>query len=267
VTKLVWDKSGSRRFETGVDRGVLYPGTDSGVSWNGLVSVTESPSGGEASPQYSDNIKYLNLVSDEEFGGTIEAFGSPREFAKCDGSSSPFAGLSLGQQPRKSFGLSYRTKIGTDLDSDRGYKIHLVYNALAAPSEKAYGTVNDSPEAISFSWEFTTTPMYIRRAYRPTSHIAISSLSVSSNLLRTIESILYGSETAAPRIIFPAELLTLIENEPVFLAVVPDEDTGIASLVDGGVDLTTGTTDGVYTTPPDSRLTETTTPGRYTLEP
>jgi hypothetical protein len=162
MARLVWDTVGERFYETGVDRGVLYLPTagayDTGVAWNGLTTVTESPSGAEATPQYADNIKYLNLVSAEEFGGTIEAFTYPDEFAQCDGSAEPVPGLRVGQQSRKTFGLSYRTKVGNDTDgSDHGYKLHLVYGCLAAPSEKAYATVNDSPEAIALSWEFTTT--------------------------------------------------------------------------------------------------------------
>lgn len=167
MAKLTWDATGERFYETGVDHGVLYiPNIsgvyNNGVSWNGLTAVTESPSGAEANAQYADNIKYLNLISAEEFGATIEAFTYPDEFAQFDGIATPSAGVSVGQQARKTFGLSYRTKLGNDLEGDDlGYKLHLVYGCTAAPSEKAYATVNDSPEAITFSWEIATTPVAV----------------------------------------------------------------------------------------------------------
>jgi hypothetical protein len=162
---LAWDQVGERLFETGVDHGVLYTLDDTGkystgVAWNGLTTVTESPSGAESNPQFADNIKYLNLISAEEFGATIEAFTYPDEFAECDGTALPSPGVAVGQQGRKVFGLSYRTRVGNDIDgTDHGYKLHLVYGCQAAPSEKAYGTISDSPEAIAFSWEVTTTPV------------------------------------------------------------------------------------------------------------
>ena len=164
MSKLVWDKAGERFYETGVNKGVLYPqdvtgAYPQGVAWNGLTAVTESPSGAEATPLYADNIKYLNLMSAEEFGATIEAYTYPDEFAVCNGEAALTEGVSIGQQVRKAFGMSYVTKVGNDIDAEAGYKIHLIYGALAAPSEKAYATVNDSPEAITFSWEVTTTPV------------------------------------------------------------------------------------------------------------
>src|SRR5690606_35515536 len=167
MARVTWDQVGERLYETGVDHGVLYLRNetgdyDTGVAWNGLVSVTESPTGAESNPQYADNIKYLNLVSAEEFGATIEAFTYPEEFAQCDGTAAPAAGVYVGQQPRRTFGLSYRTQVGNDIDgTDHGYKLHLIYGALAAPSEKAYNTINDSPEAITFSWELTTTAVEV----------------------------------------------------------------------------------------------------------
>ena len=173
MSKLVWDKTGERLYETGVDHGVLYPIQagglyNKGVAWNGLTAVTESPSGAEASPIYADNIKYLNLMSAEEFGATIEAYTYPDEFAECDGSAEIATGVTIGQQARKVFGLSYRTVIGNDVDSnDYGYKLHLIYGALAAPSEKGYTTINDSPEAITFSWEVSTTPVNVT-GFKPT---------------------------------------------------------------------------------------------------
>lgn len=197
MAKLVWDASGDRLYETGVDRGVLYLPDNTGVynegyAWNGLTTVTESPSGADASPQYADNIKYLNLVAAETFGGTIEAFTYPDEFGECDGSVEPKLGVFLGQQGRRAFGLSYRTQLGNDLlGNDYGYKLHLLYGALAAPSEKAYGTINDSPEAITFSWEVSTTPILVTDR-KPTSLITIDSTKVLPADLAALELELYG---------------------------------------------------------------------------
>lgn len=217
MSKITWDNTGERFFETGVDRGVLYLPTagvyDTGFAWNGLTAVTESPSGAEASPQYADNIKYLNLVSAEEFAATIEAFYYPPEFGVCDGTASPKEGLTLGQQERKTFGFSYRTKLGNDVDGDGyGYKIHLVYGALAAPTEKAYATVNDSPEATPFSWEITTTPVLVE-GYRPTAIVTLDSTLLTEDDLEAIETILYGTTGTPgtePRLPLPEELITLI---------------------------------------------------------
>jgi hypothetical protein len=215
MSKLVWDQTGERLYETGVKQGVLYPiGTsgsyDLGVAWNGLTAVTESPSGAEASPLYADDIKYLNLMSNEEFGGTIEAYTYPDEFAQCDGSASLVAGVMIGQQPRKTFGLCYRTTLGNDIESnDYGYKLHLVYGCLAAPSEKAYATINDSPEAITFSWEFSTTPVNVT-GHKPTASITIDSTKCDEAKLKALEDILYGSEDAEPRLPLPDEIATLM---------------------------------------------------------
>jgi hypothetical protein len=211
MTELKWDKVGERFYETGVDHGVLYlPDAEGnyvdGVAWNGLVTVTESPSGAEASPQYADNIKYLNLVSAEEFGGTIEAFQSPVEFDQCDGTASPFPGISVSQQSRKSFGLSYRNLIGNDTQgTDFGEKIHLVYGALAAPSEKTRGTVNDSPEAVTFSWEFTTTPVEVP-GLKPSAHIIADSREVNPAGFAALKAALYGTAGQDPRLPLPAEV-------------------------------------------------------------
>lgn len=205
---LVWDEVGEKIYETGVDHGVLYPqdpdGTyPLGVAWNGLVTVTESPSGAESNPQYADNIKYLNLLSAEIFGATIEAFTYPKEFGVCDGSASPEVGLFLGQQSRKPFGLCYRTKIGSDTEGvDHGYKLHLIYGCLASPSEKAYSTINESPEAITFSWEVTTTPAPVT-GYKPTAQLTIDSTLVDPIALAALEAILYGVD-GTPDV--PAEL-------------------------------------------------------------
>jgi hypothetical protein len=206
MAPLTWDQVGERLYETGVDRGVLYLPDDVGVynkgyAWNGLTTVTESPSGAEPSPQYADNIKYLNMISAEEFGGTIEAFTYPEEFAECDGTAVPVAGVALGQQGRKTFGLSYRTRLGNDLEgADFAYKLHLLYGCQAAPSEKAYATINDSPEAISFSWEVTTTPVPVT-GYKPTSLIVIDSSVVDEADILALEDLLYGAaavEAALP---------------------------------------------------------------------
>jgi hypothetical protein len=213
--KIVWDEVGKKFYETGVDRGVLFPmssGTyGAGVAWNGLINVTESPSGAEATPIYADNVKYLSMMSAEEFGATVEAYTYPDEFAECDGSLELAEGIKIGQQTRKPFGLSYRTVIGNDVDmNDHGYKIHLIYNAMAAPSEKAYSTINDSPEAITFSWELTTTPVPVTGA-KPTATLTIDSTKVEAAKLAEFEAILYGSETAPARMPLPDEVVDLFE--------------------------------------------------------
>lgn len=217
MAKLVWDQTGERFYETGVNKGVLYPlsteGTYSkGVAWNGLTAVTESPSGAEASPLYADNIKYLNLLSTEEFGATVEAYTYPDEFGECNGEASLTEGVSIGQQKRKTFGMSYQTKVGNDLDSELGYKIHLIYGALAAPSEKAYATINDSPEAITFSWELTTTPVEVT-GFKPTASLVIDSTKVESTKMASIEKILYGDSEAEARLPLPDEVLSIINAE------------------------------------------------------
>lgn len=231
MTALTWDKAGERLFETGVDHGVLYlpdnvGAYNEGYAWNGLTAVTESPSGAESNPQYADNIKYLNLVSAEEFGGTIEAFTYPDEFGACDGSASPTPGVSIGQQSRKTFGLSYRTKVGNDLaGQDAGYKLHLVYGALAAPSEKAYATVNDSPEAITLSWEFTTTPVEVGtiagETYKPTASLTIDSTKVDADALETLEEFLYGTAGTEPSLPTPAAVVALFSG--TVLVATPTE--------------------------------------------
>lgn len=216
--KLVWDKVGERLYETGVKNGVLYPQTTggeygTGVAWNGLISVTESPSGAETTPLYADDIKYLNLMSNEEFGATIEAYTYPDEFAKCDGSAELTKGVSIGQQKRTPFGLSYKTVIGNDVDSnDHGYKLHIIYGALASPSEKGYSTINDSPEAITFSWELTTTPVAVTGA-KPTATLVIDSTKCDPDKLAALEKILYGSDDSPgtqPRLPLPDEIKELM---------------------------------------------------------
>jgi hypothetical protein len=213
--KLTWDNVGERLYETGVDHGVLYiPDSggvyDNGVAWNGLTTVTESPSGAEATPLYADNIKYLNLVSAEEFGATIEAYTYPEEFGQFDGTASPVAGVSVGQQSRRSFGLSYRTRLGNDVDgSDYGYKLHLIYGAQAAPSEKAYATINDAPEAITFSWELSTTPVSAGETLKPTAQLTIDSTKVDPADLATLEDLLYGTAGTDPQLPTPEEVIAI----------------------------------------------------------
>ena len=217
MAKLVWNEAGKRLYETGVDRGVLYVsygsgGYQKGVVWNGLVSVNESPSGAEATPLYAGNVKYVELMSNEEFGASIEAYTYPEEFEQCDGSAELANGITIGQQPRKSFGLCYRTKMGNDTAGDEhGYKIHLIYGAKAAPTEKSYTTINDSPEAITFSWEITTTPIEVA-GHKPTATLTIDSTKVTPTALTAIETKLYGDTTGEATLPTPAEILALIEE-------------------------------------------------------
>jgi len=211
---LVWDQAGEKTYETGVQKGVLYPMQEGGVytlgvAWNGLTAVTESPSGAEASPIYADDIKYLSLVSAEEFGATIEAYTYPDEFGACDGSAEPKPGITVGQQSRKTFGLCYRTTLGNDIDgAGYGYKLHLIYGAIAAPSEKGYKTINDSPEAITFSWGVTTTPVAVT-SHKPTASLVIDSTKITPASLVLIEALLYGG-TEAASLPLPDEVLALI---------------------------------------------------------
>jgi hypothetical protein len=215
MAALVWDLVGDRYYETGVDHGVLYIPDESGVyatgvSWNGLTSVSETPTGAEANAQYADNIKYLNLISVEEFGATLEAFTYPEEFAQFDGLGVPGPGIFVGQQPRKTFGLSYRTRVGNDLEGDAyGYKLHLVYGCIASPSEKAYNTINDSPEAITFSWELSTTPVPVS-GYQPTSLMVIDSGLVDPTKLEALEAELYGESSGTAHLPLPDEVITIV---------------------------------------------------------
>lgn len=222
MSKIVWDKTGERYYETGVKNGVLYLQTNgvynNGVAWNGLTAVTESPSGAEATALYADDMKYLNLYSAEEFGATIEAYTYPDEFGECDGSKELVDGVTIGQQTRKAFGLCYRTVIGNDTDGEaHGYKLHIIYGAMASPSEKAYATINDSPEAITFSWEVTTTPVNVTGA-KPTASVVIDSTKADPTKLAALEVILYGKDPTtpdgddgvAPRLPLPDEIKTLM---------------------------------------------------------
>lgn len=217
---LEWDKTGERYYETGVSKCALYVQGEGGaypegVAWNGISTVTESPSGAEASPIYADNIKYLNLLSTEEFAATIEAYTYPKEFEQCDGTAEIAAGVTIGQQTRKTFGLCYQTVVGNDTkNNEYGYKIHIIYGAMAAPSEKAYATINDSPEAITFSWEVSTTPVNVNGA-KPTASLTIDSTKVKPEKLKALEDILYGSATANARLPLPDEIATLMADSEV----------------------------------------------------
>lgn len=215
MAKLVWDESGKRVYETGVRNGVLYVQGENGeyqngVAWNGLTAVTESPSGAEPTALYADDIKYLELFSAEEFGATIEAYTYPEEFEACDGSASLGEGVTIGQQDRKAFGLCYRTVVGNDIKgNEHGYKIHLVYGAKAKPSEKAYATVNDSPEAVTFSWEVTTTPVNVA-GFKPTASVTIDSTKITPEKLKAIEDKLYGTDSGEPTLPLPDEIKQII---------------------------------------------------------
>jgi len=246
MSKLVWDQTGERFYETGVNQGVLYirgeDGTYSdGVAWNGLISVTENPSGAEPTPIYADNIKYLNLLSAEEFGATIEAYTYPDEFAQCDGSAEIAPGVMIGQQNRKVFGLSYKTTLGNDVDgNDHGYKLHIIYGALAAPSEKGYSTINDSPEAITFSWEITTTPVSVT-GFKPTASIVIDSTKVDATDLEALEEILYGTIDNDPYLPLPDEISSLfggtVPDAIALSTIVPADDANNVA-IDANVVLT-----------------------------
>lgn len=223
MSKIVWDKTGERLYETGVKNGVLYIQNSDGsypkgVAWNGLTAVTESPSGAEATALYADDIKYLNLMSNEEFGATIEAYMYPKEFKVCDGSAEIAKGVTIGQQARKTFGLAYRTVLGNDVDgNDHGYKLHLIYGATASPSEKGYSTINDSPEAITFSWELNTTPVSVT-GFKPTASLVIDSTEVDAEKLAELETILYGKDPTSnggddgvdPRLPLPDEVAAIL---------------------------------------------------------
>ena len=220
MAKLVWDEAGKHIYETGVSKGVLYvmsntPGTyEKGVAWNGLSSVSESPTGAEVSAIYADNVKYLNLMSREEFEGSIEAYTYPDEFMACDGSASPenAKGFVVGQQDRKTFAFCYQTKIGNDLNPEAGYKIHIIYGALASPSERSYETVNDSPEAMTFSWDITTTPVAVT-GFKPTAHVELDSTKIAADKLAKIEAKLYGTDepSGEPTLLVPDEIINMLK--------------------------------------------------------
>lgn len=217
--KLLWDQIGERLFETGVDRGVVYPMENGaytkGAAWNGLTNVNENPSGAEPTPLYADNIKYLNLISSEDFGASVESYTYPDEFSECIGETEIATGVKISQQKRKAFGLSYRSIIGNDTDgSDYGYKIHLVYGCLAAPSEKGHNTINESPEAGTMSWDISTTPVDVP-GHKPTAHIEIDSTKCNADELSALEDILYGTASTDARLPLPAELLTIFSTSVI----------------------------------------------------
>lgn len=286
MAKLTWDNSGSRFFEAGVDRGVLYPINGGGVSWNGLIAVSEKPSGGEATPYYMDGIKYLNVSSVEEFAGSIEAYTYPDEFAECDGTQS-FDGLEVHQQERTEFNFSYRTLIGNDLNgSSHGYKIHLVYNALAAPSQNTYGSLSENVEAVTFSWEFTTRPsdelpLVVNSTGNPVvgafdksglnafSHVTVDSTKTSPVLMWLIENTLYGTETTPPSLLTLRQLFDLYENPPTARLIDGKPDTGLSRLLETMIangDLIGSTNTGMYSALDNSHLIETNRPGLFILE-
>ena len=220
MAKIEWDEAGKHVYETGVSKGVLYvmsdtPGTyGKGVAWNGLSSVSESPTGAEVSAIYADNVKYLNLMSREEFEGSIEAYTYPDEFMACDGSASPedAKGFVVGQQDRKTFAFCYQTKIGNDLNPEAGYKIHIIYGALASPSERSYETVNDSPEAMTFSWDITTTPVAVT-GFKPTAHVELDSTKIEKTKLEKIEAKLYGTDepSGEPTLLMPDDIINMLK--------------------------------------------------------
>lgn len=218
MAKLEWDKTGERFYETGTKNGVLYPKDDSGqygkgVAWNGLTAVTESPSGAEETKLYADDQKYLSLYSAEEFGCTIEAYTYPDEFALCDGSVEIVPGVMAGQQSRRGFGFSYRTVLGNDEQGESyGYKLHIVYGATASPSEKSYATINDSPDAVQFSWEITTTPVNMPNDMKPTAILTISSKKANSEKLKALEDKLYGTDSDEPTLPTPEEVIALMKT-------------------------------------------------------
>lgn len=242
VFNISWDKQGDRFYETGIDRGVLYPQNDSGiypegVPWNGLIEVSENPTGAEPTPLHADNIKYLELMSVEEFEASIEAYTYPKEFEACDGSAELAPGVTLGQQSRRPFGMSYRTKIGNDIDYDKhGYKIHLIYGAMASPTDKGYQTISDTPEAIQFSWDITTTPVAVT-GFEPTATLTINSTEVGIDVMETLEGILYGEGSTKGRLPLPDEILTIITGVVPKIEVTPpaptfSDSTGIITIPD-----------------------------------
>ena len=222
MPKLAWDQTGQRTYETGVDHGVLYLNDPAkpdnpyskAIVWNGLTAVTEAPSGAESNPQYADNMKYIDLVSAEEFKATVEAFTYPIEFAECDGTAFPTQGVAFGQQGRRQFGLCYRTKVGNDVEGQEyGYKLHLIYGCQAAPSEKGYKTINDSPEAITFSWELNTTPVGVKTGdFKPVASVTVDSRTLDPAKLKALEDILLGTETLPARLPLPDEIIELTKT-------------------------------------------------------
>jgi hypothetical protein len=265
----MWGSPGERFYETGVDRGVLYVDDEDGVPWNGLVSVNEKPSGGEATPYYIDGFKYLNLASAEEYEATIEAYYSPVEFDKCDGTLAIVSGLLITQQPRRQFGLCYRTKLGNDTGGqDYSYKLHVIYNALAAPSARNNNTIQASVTPATLSWDITTTAPDVPPGFRPTAHLILDASMADPSVVAAVERVLYGSDEAPPTLPTPGELVEIVNNAIVELEIVPNLVTGIASLEPSDqVDLVGDFSSGLFTAPlVSSRLEDEDADGLYTLE-
>lgn len=237
MTRLSWDQPGSRTYENGVDRGVLYVGSGNGVSWNGLVSMHKSPTGGVPTPYYIDGVKYQNRATREEFSATIEAFTYPHEFEACDGMKDLGGGLSIAQQRRATFGMCYRTRVGNDIDYlDHGYKLHILYNAMVTPSTRKHASVTDNPDAILFTWTLTTKPI-LTSGYRPIHHMVLDSTVVAPPLLASIEAILYGSDTAAPRLPLPAEIISMFTTAPTLYVTNNGDGTFTATGPDNMVSM------------------------------
>lgn len=266
MTKLSWDLPGERIYEIGVDRGVLYPPNREGVPWNGLISVTEAPTQTEPNPLYLDGVKFVEVPGRSEFAGTIEAYTYPGELEEFIGYENFEEGLSIGDQPRRPFGVSYRTLVGDDLEThDRAYKIHLVYNVLLSPSETLYSTLTDEPDPTTFSWPFTTTPIFVETGSRPTAHLIVRSDRMSPDNLEILESILYGGDDSDPRLPTPNEIFFLLG--PGTYDILEDLETGLASLSsEGSRDLMVSDTPGLYIPTPTTRLVETSISGLYSLE-
>lgn len=248
MARIGWNEAGSHLYEIGVDRGVLYVDGDLGVRWNGLISIDEKPTGGETTAFYANNSKYSNVSAVEEFVATITAFTYPDEFSECDGTAVVGSGVYVRQQPRKTFGLSYRTRIGNEVDVELGYKLHLVYGCLAAPSERAYASVGDSPQPINLSWDCTTTPVEVGDGLKPTAHIVIDSRNTVPQVLQIIENRLYGVGSYLPHLPTPADLLEIFTTTPgITYSISLDTVTGMSSLATGTPgDVSTTTVDGLY---------------------
>jgi hypothetical protein len=269
MARLTWNAIGERYYETGVNRGVLYVDAQPGGAWNGLTGVTENPSGGDAKPYYIDGVKYLNVPSSEEFGVSIDAFTYPNEFSQCDGTAVAFAGVSISQQRRKTFGLSYRTRIGNDIDgTQHGYKIHLIYNCLASPSERAYHTVDENADPIGFSWSCTTTPVSVGNGLRPTAHIVIDSTKITPQALEIVEGRLYGTDEKQSYLPSPAELFELFTLSPgILFRITLNTVNGLSVLIpDAPGDLAATLTDGLYVLTADSHLSGGSDDGTYIWE-
>lgn len=267
MSKLEWDMVGERIYEAGLDRGVFYPAIDNGIPWNGLISVTESPSGGEAVPYYIDGVKYLNETAPEDLSVTLTAFTYPDEFSECDGTAFDENGLGYTMQPRQPFNLSYRTKVGNDLNSiEHAYKIHLIYNALAMPTQRSNQTLDDSVDPLDFSWSISTTPIPIPMR-KPTAHLIIDSRRIDKYHLAEIEQFLYGSENKNPRFPYPEDLIEILGWE--LFRIIPDETSGMTNLVnDGDPDLKDDDipNDGLYSQAVGTRLVQSAYTGLYTRE-